>query len=213
MIDIRNGEIADILPSEFTRQPQALAISYALKMAYQTMLEYQDRVYVYAFVDGAPEYVLDLLAVELRVKYYSNDLDIETKRALIKTAMRINAKDGTKYAVDTVVEMLYADGEVQEWQDYDGENNHFRILLDADEGGFDIDKLIEAINSVKRYSSKLDGIQFHKHLEASTYYGTLIIEKMSFKVWGDTSIIDPYIVLTDEDGDSLMDENGAFLIE
>lgn len=213
MIDIRNGEIADILPSEFTRQPQALAISYALKMAYQTMLEYQDRVYVYAFVDGAPEYVLDLLAVELRVKYYSNDLDIETKRALIKTAMRINAKDGTKYAVDTVVGMLYADGEVQEWQDYDGENNHFRILLDADEGGFDIDKLIEAINSVKRYSSKLDGIQFHKHLDASTYYGTLIIEKMSFKVWGENFSLDNLNLLTDENETFLADEHGAFLIE
>ena len=213
MIDIRTGELADILPIEFTRQPQALAISYALKMAYQTFLAHQDAIYVYAFIDRAPAYVLDLLAVELRVKYYSSSLDIETKRRLIRVSIGVNMKDGTTFAVATVIKTLYPSGSMEEWYQYGGENNHFRISLVAEECGYEVDDLIAAIQTVKRLSSKLDIVSIKQDLPATTYYGALVSEQISYELPGAVYIaeylldeLDNYLL--DELGNKLMTETG-----
>ena len=214
MIKLRDGELADIMPNVFTREPSVRAISYALKQAYQTLLQYQDTVYVYAFIDGAPEYVLDLLAVELRVKYYSTDYDIDKKRRLIKTAMLINSKDGTKYAVDTVVGNLFGNGRVLEWFDYDGENGHFKIVLQVSDS-YDVEPLINAIETVKRKSQHLDGIELHTDASGRIYIGHLIIEKFGEKV---TCLVpaedfDSIGAQVDELGDILTDERGRSLLD
>lgn len=213
MIDIRSGELADILPVEFTRQPQVLAISYALKMAYQVFLAHQGLIYVYAFVDHAPEYVLDLLAVELRVKYYSWSLDIETKRNLIRVSIGVNMKDGTTYAVNTVVRTLFPSGTVEEWYQYSGENNHFRVGLVAEECRFEVDDLISSIQAVKRLSSKLDIISISQELPATTYYGALVSEQITCELAGEVYVaeylldeLDNYLL--DELGNRLMGETG-----
>ena len=211
MIDIRNGELADILPIEFLRQPQAIAISYALKQAYEMFMASQTMVYVYAFIDGAPGFVLDLLAVELRVRYYDAALDLEMKRRLIKSAILVNMRDGTTFAVDTVVATIYRWGEVQEWPEYDGENNHFRIELNANEGGYDIDALISAILVVKRMSSKLDSITMHQRQSQDIFHGTLLTEQFPVVVDSPTYEIE---YLVDENDDQLVDElDNALLSE
>lgn len=213
MIDIRNGELADILPIEFTRQPQVLGISYALKMAYQEFLRHQATVYVYAFIGGAPEYVLDLLAVELRVKYYNWNLDIDTKRDLIRTAIGVNMRDGTTYAVQTVIKTLFPSGSMEEWYQYGGDNNHFRVRLVAEECGFDVDELISSIQAVKRLSSKLDIISIDQSLPATTFYGALVSEQIYCTLPGSEYIAE-YILdeldnyLLDELGNRLLSENG-----
>ena len=181
MIKLRDGELADILPTEFTRQPEVVSISYALKQSYQALLTHQDAVYVYAFVDGAPEYVLDLLAVELKVRYYDVNYSLEVKRRLIKTAMLINSKDGTPYAVNTVIQNLFGGtGRIQEWWEYGGQNNHFRIdLYNAD--SYDVGILVTSIETVKRKSSKLDSFMFHLSAEDMIYIGMLILEDLELK--------------------------------
>lgn len=203
MIDIRTGELADILPVEFIRQPQAVAISYALKKAYETFLAVQTMIYVYAFVDGAPGFVLDLLAVELRVRYYDSSLELKTKRKLIKSAILVNMKDGTTFAVDTVVATIYNWGRVLEWYEYGGENNHFRVELDANNGGYDVDALLSAIMVVKRMSSKLDSIELLQKQDQDIFHGTLLTEQFPVIVESPTYEIE---YLVDENGDRLLDE-------
>ena len=66
MIKFDDGELKDILPSNFTRQPQVVAISYALKQEYDRYLLCLVRAYVYASIDTAEDDVLDYLATDFR---------------------------------------------------------------------------------------------------------------------------------------------------
>jgi len=157
MIKLEDGELKDIMPVEFTRQPQVLGISYAIKMAYELFVTYQVQIYVYAFIDGAPEFVLDLLAAELRVRYYSSDFDIETKRDIIKNAMTIALKDGTKFAVERLLQIIYGGGQEIEWYDYNGIPNHFRLEIEAIKT-FDFEIILALLDYVKRKTARLDGI-------------------------------------------------------
>lgn len=213
MIKLRDGELADILPTEFTRQPEVMSISYALKQSYSAYLSHQDIAYVYAFVDGAPEYVLDLLAVELRVKYYDTNYSVDVKRRLIKTAMLVNSKDGTKYAVATVVSNLFGSGRVYEWFDYGGVNGHFKIVLSVG-NSYDVDQLINATETVKRKSQKLDGIELRAGAEGEIFVGHLMIEKLTEKI--SCAVPEEFALvggLIDELENILIDEYGRTLLD
>lgn len=213
MIKLRDGELADILPTVFTRQPEVRAISYALKQSYSAYLSHQDTAYVYAFVDGAPEYVLDLLAVELRVKYYDTNYSVDVKRRLIKTAMLVNSKDGTKYAVATVVSNLFGSGRVYEWFDYGGVNGHFKIVLNVGDS-YDVDRLINATETVKRKSQKLDGIELRTGAEGEIFVGHLMIESLTEKI--SCAVPEEFALvggLIDELENILIDEYGRTLLD
>ena len=206
MIDIRTGELADILPVQFTKDPRVLALSYALKCTYQTFLEYQDQVFVYAFIDGAPEYVLDLLAVELRVRYYDNDFDIAQKRKLIRTAIQVAMKDGTLYAVDSVIRAVFGTGHATDWYDYNGEPNHFKIDLDVD-GYYELDNLLAVVEAVKRKTARLDGVTMHSEHEQSIYHGMISIERVDIEIGcNELSGVD-VLFLADENDNVLADED------
>lgn len=210
MISIRDGELLDILPSPFARQPEVIALSYALRQATRDFFSALDGAKVYAFIDGAEDAVLDLLAVELMVKYYDTSLDVQSKRNLIKIAMLTSSKDGTKYAVEEVISTLFGDGRVLEWFEYEGENNHFRIDLNS-RFGYDVDPLLGVLDSVKRLSSELDGIRLLTDISGDMYAGALITERYTFSIGAlmPSSASDR---LLDEDGNTLLDENGDVLL-
>lgn len=171
MIDLANGELKDILPDEFTRQPQISAISYALKQEYARFFAVMQTAYVYAAIDRADHDVLDYLAVDLHVRYYSRDFSLDKKRALIKTAILVGAKDGTKYAVDAAIQTAVGNGHSTNWYDYDGDPGHFRIDLDMD--GYNIDDLFSALNVVKRLSAHLDEIAMQTNVDQTIYFGSI----------------------------------------
>lgn len=214
MIDIRDGELADILPIQFTKQPEVVAVSYALKKAYQDYCNCEINLLVYAFIDGAPEYVLDLLAVELRTRYYQTDFPIETKRSLIKNAILVALKDGTRFAVDSVIQSIYGEGHAEDWYDYNGTPNHYRILLRSN-GSFEVDLLVATIEGVKRKTARLDGITIATDYSNPLYFGSITAFEMGLEIGcEDLPEVDGEVVFyADESEDYLADENEAVFYE
>lgn len=188
MIKFDDGELKDILPSNFTRQPQVVAVSYALKQEYERYLLCLARAYVYASIDTAEDDVLDYLATDLHVRYYRTDYSLEVKRKLIKSAIAVMSKDGTKYAVDTVIQTSFGDGESIEWFNYDGDPGHFRIRLDNG-NGYDIEDLLAVLKVVKRESAHLDEIMFHTDIDQDIYFGLITQTGVSVTGESDTPTV------------------------
>ena len=205
MISLYDGELKDILPIEFTRQPQILALSYALKQEFVRLLAVKQKIYIYASIDTATDDVLDYLAVDLHVRYYNQNYDIEKKRNLIKSAFMVGMMDGTKYAVDSVLQTAFGEGESTEWFDYGGEPGHFRIDLNMDT--YEIGDLMEAITTVKRMSAHLDRIALITKAEHNIYFGTILVCTGRVTI----SCMEPNF--NTEDGGDLLDEDGAYLLD
>ena len=157
MINIRDGELADMLPIQFTRQPQILALSYALKQAYMALLTYQERLLIYADIDAARENVLDYLAVEFATWGYRNELPIEKKREIIKKAFEIALMNGTWYALQSMLSAAFENTEAAEWFNYNGTPGHYRLRMDT-ESGYDLDTLLKSIEMKKRKSAHLESL-------------------------------------------------------
>ena len=120
MISFYNGQITDILPNNLKATPDVQALSYAVKEAMQKLQEYAMKSRVYAAIQDLTDKILDTLAVELRVQYYSEDLPLDTKRNIIQNTMLWYRYAGTPSAVEELVSTVFGIGTVTEWFNFAG---------------------------------------------------------------------------------------------
>ena len=158
MISFEQSEILDILPENMGKQPECIALSYALKRANETLVAFSKQTSVFAVIDTLPEAMLDILAIELRTQYYDESFDVDRKRALVKNTMLWYHKAGTASAVQEMIDKVFDSGILLEWFDTGGEPGTFAIsTTDTITPGL-INEFREVVDNVKNVRSKLVGI-------------------------------------------------------
>lgn len=185
MIKYEDGEFLDLLPSFFKEKEDFAAISYAFKMAIASLIMGQKETKLYADIDKVPEDILDLMALESKAPYYSEDLPIEQKRELVKNAILWREKAGTKSAVQDLIRTLFGVGEVIEWYDFEGgpgTPGEFDIITSAPLTPELFSKFTQIIDQVKNESSHLRRIQTAREIDGNLYLGTGVIASPRYVV-------------------------------
>lgn len=171
MINFYDGEIKDILPSNLMEDPAAQAFSYALREGTRLLNRYTQLCYVYCSIDTAPNDVVDLLAKELRTQYYSDALELDVKRGLVRNTLIWYMTAGTPAAVEELVGIVFGEGEVSEWFEYGGKPYWFKIktnaILTEDMNTF----FSDMIWRVKNTRSHIEAIEIHRTIEQTIYAG------------------------------------------
>ena len=183
MTNYRDGEFIDLLPQFFKDNEDVQAISYAFRMAISKMLSYSDMTTLYADIDSQPEAILDLMALELKAPYYSEDLSISRKRYLVKNAMLWRMKAGTKAAVKALVNTIFGESDVTEWFEFtDGEGipGQFDIEVVADITMTPemYEEFKKVIQEVKAATSHLRNIIVTRPIMVPRYVGAECIHSM-----------------------------------
>lgn len=189
MINYYDGQIADLLPGNITDDPAVQAVSLALRDGTRMLHDYTQLVYIYCNIDSAPDKVLDLLARELRTQYYTDGLEIEVKRSLIRNTLIWYMTAGTPAAVEELVAAVFGEGEVVEWFEYGGDPYWFKIktnaLLTEDMTTY----FSEMIRRVKNTRSHIEAIEIHREIQQPYYAGAGAIS-----LYKPAAIIDGYKV-------------------
>lgn len=168
MIRLQDGEMADLLPPYLSNQIDVIALSYAFKMAMNKMLTFASRTRLYADIDRQTEDVIDLMAIELNASYYDMDMDLDTKRNIIKNALYLRMRAGTKSALRDLINLVYKSGDILEWFEFDG-------VTDQDIGKFDVitsesseqdsyDKVLKLIRQTKSASAHLRKVEYTREI-------------------------------------------------
>lgn len=110
---------------------------------------------------GEPE--LDALAADMAIAWYDAAADVESKRAIVANARKIQSRLGTKWALEEVLRIYYDEAaRVVEWFDYGaamGPSGHFSIEADYDAGTADATRRFLAIvGDVKSAGTVLDDV-------------------------------------------------------
>lgn len=188
-LELRYWELADAMPN--WTQPEFKAFSYALHMAIFRIFGHTDQFFVWAFIDGLQEDVLDEMAIELRAPYYLEAMPIETKREIVKKALLWHEKAGTLAAVEDLIHTAYGRGEIVEWPDFDGDPYTFRFRTPEDNRDPDFFRHFnELIRRVKNVRSHLVGIDFIREENTDLYFGDAVAE-INQTVLDDDGIPDP----------------------
>lgn len=101
--------------------------------------------------------IVDELAWQFHCDYYDQTADIETKKNLVKQSIKIHRTKGTPQAVIDLLKTAFpSDTILLEWFEYGGKPHHFKIIT-SNFDGYDEEKFMRALNSVKNARSYLEG--------------------------------------------------------
>ena len=158
MISLYDSKITDIAPSNFKKSAEVMALSYAVQRMNQKMIGYARTICIFTALDELQEDIVDLIAVEMRTQYYASDLDIATKRKLVANTLLWYMIAGTPAAVEDLLQIVFGNGEVEEWFDYGGEPGMFKAVTDSKATLTSLEKFKTKINGVKNTRSHLENL-------------------------------------------------------
>ena len=173
---------------------------------------------VYISIDIQEEELLDILAKDFKVDWWSADYSLEEKRDILKKSWHVHRLLGTKAAVESAISSVYGSAHVEEWFEYDGEPYHFRVLIDSEETMADSDKLKTVISKIiyyKNLRSELDDINFTQVQEMPKRYIGTAVQASNITTLAMDELIDPsdYVWLVEEASVMLVDEGGEVLLD
>lgn len=174
MIKFKDGQLTDILPIAMKQDIETHCISYALQQQVKKIVQLADRTRTVAVIEELPEKILDVLAVELRTPYYQESMDIETKRSIIKRTLLWHTKAGTPSAVSELIEIVFGEGNIVEWFDYDEPPytpGTFDIITNAQMTEEITEYFLSIIQRVKNTRSHIRRILVHREMNALWYVG------------------------------------------
>lgn len=161
------------LPPPLKNDPKILALANAIAGQLQSTANQIKENIIYARIDQLDERVLDILAYDLKVEWYDSTFTLAEKRSIVKDAIKVHRRKGTKYAVETALSAIYPKTSVLEWFKYGGLPYKFKLLIDATYENIDPEKharVIEKVNYYKNLRSHLEAIEYTvKSGTASTY--------------------------------------------
>ena len=136
-VQLDNEIFNDDLPLSINYDPQVQTIGDTLDIRWQAMLPIADQLRVLCNIPNQSEAILDLLAFQYQVLFYSGTFNITdpvarvaAKQALLANNFQFHAHLGTPGTMQQVISTIYQNALIQEWFTYGGTANHYRILFD-----------------------------------------------------------------------------------
>lgn len=165
MIKLTDARLTDALPKTLAEQPWVQALAEASRKMRRRVIAYADRTRLFCDIDEASEEALDALAVELQTPLYKNDYPLTVKRQIVKNSMLYYIRSGTRGAVEELLADIYQGAAVEEWFEYGGKPNYFRVAIDISRTTVPVAEMAPAeleswLYSVKRASSALESLSY-----------------------------------------------------
>lgn len=135
MIELHEVGLVEGLPPDVAKEPWVQILDAVFRERRKKELEAAERLKIYTDIDRADEAVLDILAVQFRVDWYDTSYPIETKRRIIKTALKVRRYCGTGWAVQKALASIYPNVKISEWYDYGGRPGYWRMNVDITDDG------------------------------------------------------------------------------
>jgi phage tail P2-like protein len=171
--DIYGLSLRDVIPSSIAGDPQIQAMIDALDPELQSVSFDTREALIYSRIDELSEEVIDLLAWQFHVDFYEPmGLPLDIKRGLVKTAILVHKRKGTKWAVEELCGVVFGDTQVRPWFEYGGEPYHFNISIDTTlPDQYAWEKFFLALDVTKSVRDWLDAIEIRRETTAELYYG------------------------------------------
>lgn len=174
MISLKNSRITDGLPRIVAADPKIIAVSAAIGKQTEKLIDMAKGISAYSSIDAAPERVLDVLAMELRVPMYTVDgYTVDQKRSLVKSALSYWAAAGSGQAVEDICAQIFGDAKIVEWfEASDRAAGTFRISTSNPNITEDnLGEFRKTVEAVKRLSAHLDQIDLQLSIDGDLMLG------------------------------------------
>jgi phage tail P2-like protein len=152
----------ELVAPSIRNDPQVIAACKAIDIELEAIYEEIPSILFWPFIEQQTGTMLDILGWEMHVDVWQGwegTLTDEKKIELINQSIAWHQKKGTKWAVETLVQTIFAKCYVTEWFEYGGNPFFFKIILK--EQVTDLPKilrLIDAVMNVKNVRSWIESV-------------------------------------------------------
>lgn len=175
MNSVNDLTVSKLLPSSLKSDVFTIALVNATEKELKQAFREAESLADLSNIDQLPEYLLDYIAYQKHVDFYENTLSIEIKRGLIKRSRFFHQHKGTPAAVEELINMIFGDGKVVEWFEYDGQPFHFKVVTNNRSVTQEkAEEFLRALNSVKRKTAILDKIELSQSDEMNQYFAFVV---------------------------------------
>ncbi len=164
-----------ILPHVLRQDPNMYALAESISGVLDEKKEQLNLLQLYQRIDELDEDLLDILAYDFKIDWWSGNYPIEVKRNLLETNWQVHRTLGTKGAIMTALHTIYENVRVIEWYEYDGNPYCFKIVIDmTDDDTIQWEAVKNTVMMYKRESAHLDGTFYSMSAEQdmTVYVGT-----------------------------------------
>ncbi len=202
------------LPTVLQNDPHMQALAAAIAVELEQLTEDARLAQIYTRIDELDETMLDALAADFKVDWWRPEATLEEKRSALKASWYVHKHLGTKSAIETAVADYLGTGKVEEWFEYGGQPHHFRVASENNTAIItNYESFMAVLEVVQRRSSVLEHITALLHHTQNLYIGTALRVGKVGSMEMEPVDVSGYIMLADEDGNVLADENGVVLID
>lgn len=173
-----------------------------------------DLALLYGRIDALDGTMLDILAYDFKVDWWDANATLEQKREVFKNHFIVHRTLGTIGSISRALKDMYESARIIEWPEYNGRPYHYKLYVDLGEA-FALDDVFSNILYRTRFytnvRSVLELIRFDTTRKLQLYCGVALQygEVEEYFVEG---LRERYIVLTDENGIPLMDQDEHLLL-
>ena len=184
--NLENLRLEDIAPDSI-KISDVMAFFRAIDPELQEITQAIGEALLMTRIDELPEEIVDLLAWQLHVDFYEPlGLDLDRKRALVRNSLIWHRYKGTKYALESMIRILFFENfKIEEWFEYGGKPYFFRLIAwDSLREKEQYNDLIRAIYELKNERSWLEGLRFERETEGIIYIGSVGRHTKKFEIDG-----------------------------
>lgn len=155
-MNIFNADLTKLVSQSFLEDEKAKQICEVINTELQSLManvHFAESAYD---VDNATEAVLEHIAWQLNSELFFLGSTLAEKKRLVKEAIKLHRKKGTKYAVEKSIQMIIPNAKVEEWFEYGGNPYYFKVNNVESRSLREILVIISLINTMKSLRSWID---------------------------------------------------------
>ncbi len=183
-------DLTKLLPYSLQNDLFTVALTEAFEIQITQLYDEFRAISNLYLLKDAPSLLVDFLAFEKHVDFYEG-LTLEEKKNVVRNALHVHRKKGTKFALLRVFELLNLQGRIEEWFEYGGNPYYFKARIDVSDKGVDdttirlLERLIKTYKNNRSWLEVLDIILTSKRNKV--YIGTATLT-------GEEIVVYPYTV-------------------
>lgn len=167
-MQIQKPKLSEIMPPSLQSDERLMALAKALDFELEKLSAECELVLHLPRLNELPHEILDHLAHQYHVDFYSSDYSLQMKRQMLRETFYLHRIKGTPAAVEKFLSAIMKNPVVEEFFEYAGEPYYFRIKtgglfleIDSEE------EFLRLINHAKNLRSWLESITFDLTIEES----------------------------------------------
>lgn len=171
-----NVSLLHLQSAHMRRDHTTQAMCVALDPQFRQLADEAKLVLIYGRIDQLDSSMLDELAWSMDIDWYDVNASVESKRQVIKTALKVYRSLGTPGAVEEVVRAYFGeDSQVVEWFEYGGDPYMFKVTtINQSVTQEKAEEFSRAVNAVKNLRSWLEKVEILQTESMRLYFAGVV---------------------------------------